>query len=493
MSRPSSSRPDPARRAAYRVLRRVTGEDAYANLALTREAAGLSPRDAAFATELTFGTCRALGTYDAILQAVSKRPLAELDPPVLDVLRLGAHQLLAMRVPQHAAVDATVALAKAEIGPRIAGFVNAVLRKVAGDDLAGWIARLTAGADPRDALALATQHPRWIVDAWADALGGPDEEELRAALEADNQAPTNHLVVRPGLAQVPELGGEPARYSPFGAYVAGAPSAVPAVAEGRAGVQDEGSQLVALALSRVEAPEGPWLDLCAGPGGKAALLAGLAMQADTRLVANELQPHRAGLVARNLAAYARVARRSRIKSGMTDRDGRSAVSSEPQPDIAGSRAGAPNPTTVTPGLARGLTLPVTLIADGTRPAWAPGSFARVMADVPCSGLGALRRRPEARWRRQPGDVDGLHGLQVALLRSAVASAMPGGVVAYVTCSPHLGETRDVVQAVTGATLLHAADYLPEISDAAVGDFVQLWPHRHGTDAMFLALLRVNDR
>ena len=469
-SRPNPSQAatqDPARRAAYRVLRRVTGEDAYANLALAHEAAGLSPRDAAFATELTFGTCRALGTYDAILPAVSNRPLTELDPPVLDVLRLGVHQLLAMRVPQHAAVNATVALAKAEIGPRVTGFVNAVLRKVAAQDLAGWIDRLTADADPRDALALATQHPRWIVDAWAAALGSPDEAELRAALEADNQAPTNQLVVRPGLAEVPELGGEPARYSPFGAYVTGAPGNVPAVAEGRAGVQDEGSQLVALALSRVEAPEGPWLDLCAGPGGKAALLAGLAIQAGTRLVASELQPHRARLVARNLTAYAAI-------------------------DHA----------------------PVTLIADGTRPAWAPGSFAKVMADVPCSGLGALRRRPEARWRRQPSDVAGLAGLQVALLQSALSAAVPGGVVAYVTCSPHLAETRDILKTVSetpindvgdgddvgvdqrlprGVELLRAADYLPEVQDAAVGDFVQLWPHRHGTDAMFLALLRVNDR
>ncbi|MCW5954131.1 MAG: rRNA cytosine-C5-methylase, partial [Propionibacteriaceae bacterium] len=320
-------RADPARRAAYRVLRRVTSEGAYANLALAHEAAGLSPRDAAFATELTFGTCRALGTYDAILAAVSSRRPAELDPPVLDLLRLGTHQLLAMRVPHHAAVDSTVALAKAEVGPRITGYVNAVLRKVAQDSLTGWLDRLTADADPRDALALTTQHPRWIVDAWAAALGDPDEAELRAALEADNQAPINHLVVRPGLAEVAELSGEPARYSPFGAYLTGAPGAVPAVAEGRAGVQDEGSQLVALALSRVVAPEGPWLDLCAGPGGKAALLAGLANQDGTRLVASELQPHRARLVAQNLANYG---------------------------DGVGS--------------------PVTLIADGTQPAWAPGSF-----------------------------------------------------------------------------------------------------------------------
>ncbi|MGC3955773.1 MAG: transcription antitermination factor NusB [Propionicimonas sp.] len=446
MSRPRSRNADPARRAAYRVLRRVTSEGAYANLALAHEAAGLSPRDAGFATELTFGTCRALGSYDAILQAVSKRPLAELDPPVLDLLRLGCHQLLAMRVPQHAAVDATVALAKAEVGPRITGFVNAVLRKVAADTLEGWVSWLTADAEPRDALALATQHPRWIVDAWADALGQPDDAELRAALDADNAAPINHLVVRPGLAEVSELGGEPARYSPFGAYVAGAPSAVQAVAEGRAGVQDEGSQLVALALSRVDAPDGPWLDLCAGPGGKAALLAGLASRAGTRLIASELQPHRARLVAQNLAAYS-------------------------------PGAGAPT----------------TLIADGTRPAWRPASFAKVMADVPCSGLGALRRRPEARWRRQPGDVIDLVGLQVALLQSALASARPGGVVAYVTCSPHLAETREVVGTAGDVELLPAADYLPEVPDAAVGDFVQLWPHRHGTDAMFLALLRVKDR
>lgn len=426
------------------MLRRVSGEGAYANLALSHEAAGLSPRDAGFATELTFGTCRALGSYDAILQVVSKRPIGELDPPVLDLLRLGCHQLLAMRVPQHAAVNSTVALARAELGPRVTGFVNAVLRKVAGNTLTGWLERLSAGADPRDTLALATHHPRWIVDAWAAALGEPDQAELREALAADNQAPVNHLVVRPGLAEVAELGGQPARYSPYGAYLSGAPGAVPAVAEGRAGVQDEGSQLVALALSRVEAPDGPWLDLCAGPGGKAGLLAGLAIQAGTRLVASELQPHRARLVAQNLAGYA---------------------SAEPA------------------------ERPVTLIADGTRPAWSPGSFARVMADVPCTGLGALRRRPEARWRRQPSDVAALTGLQADLLRSALASAHPGGVVAYVTCSPHLAETREVVATATDAELLRAADYLPEVPDAAVGDFVQLWPHRHGTDAMFLALLR----
>ena len=136
---------------------------------------------------------------------------------------------------------------------------------------------------------------------------------------------------------------------------------------------------------------------------------------------------------------------------------------------------------------------MTVVADGTRPPWRPSSFARVMADVPCTGLGALRRRPESRWRRQPSELPGLVALQRQLLATAIASACPGGVVAYVTCSPHLAETREVVAAAGGVDLLTAADYLPEVPDAAVGDFVQLWPHRHGTDAMFLALLKVRAR
>ena len=137
--------------------------------------------------------------------------------------------------------------------------------------------------------------------------------------------------------------------------------------------------------------------------------------------------------------------------------------------------------------------PVTVVADGTRPPWRPSSFARVKADVPCTGLGALRRRPESRWRRQPSELPGLVALQRQLLATAIASACPGGVVAYVTCSPHLAETREVVAAAGGVDLLTAADYLTEVPDAAVGDFVQLWPHRHGTDAMFLALLKVRAR
>jgi 16S rRNA (cytosine967-C5)-methyltransferase len=421
------------------VLRAVTGSGAYANIELARQRSGLSSTDAAFATELVNGTCRGLGGYDRVLVAASRRELRTLQPAAVDVLRLGTHQLLGMRVPAHAAISTSADLAALEIGERLAGLVNAILRRVAEHDWDGWVDLLTAGEDDLGRLALANQHPRWVTEAFARVLPAG---ELRAALVADNEPPRPTLVVRPGLADVAELAGEPARYSPFGAYADGDPAVLPAVAEGRAGVQDEGSQLVALALSRAAAPDGPWLDLCAGPGGKSALLAGLAANRGQRLVATELHPHRAALVSQNLRAY-------------------------PQP-----------------------SRPLVAAADGTRGPWRPGTFARVMADVPCTGLGALRRRPESRWRHQPADVPDLAALQRRLLAAAIEATAPGGVIAYVTCSPHPDETVAVVRDATGVEVLPASDQLPEVPDATLDeDFVQLWPHRHGTDAMFLALLR----
>ncbi|HEX3205878.1 MAG TPA: rRNA cytosine-C5-methylase, partial [Propionibacteriaceae bacterium] len=137
--------------------------------------------------------------------------------------------------------------------------------------------------------------------------------------------------------------------------------------------------------------------------------------------------------------------------------------------------------------------PTIVVADGTRPAWRAGSFTRVLVDVPCSGLGALRRRPESRWRRNPTDLEELHSLQLALLASAIDSAAPGGVVGYLTCSPHRKETSDVLSETLAVRadveVIPAAQLLPEVPDAALGPYLQLWPHRHGTDAMFAAYLR----
>jgi 16S rRNA (cytosine967-C5)-methyltransferase len=446
-SRPASrGGVDRARRLAFDVLRAVHAEEAYANLELARRLGErrLDGRDAAFATELVAGTCRGQGTYDQILVAASGRSLTSLQPAVVDLLRLGAHQLLGMRVPSHAAVAATVALAGQTVGQRVRGLVNAVLRRVAERDLDGWLETLGEGLEERERLALRHAHPRWVVDAFAEVL---PENELAAALAADNQPPAVTLAVRPGLGEVEELtaaGARPGRHSPYAAEWSGNPADLPAVREGRAGIQDEGSQLVALGLNRLQAPPGWWLDLCAGPGGKSALLAGLARFDGSRLLCCEISPHRAALVTAAIRAY------------------------RPRPPV--------------------------VIADGTRPAWPPGRFRRVLADVPCTGLGALRRRPDVRWRRRPADIVELAALQRALLRAALSSAAPGGVVAYVTCSPIRAETSEVVQDVLRdrpeVRIEPAAPLFPELSGATRGPYLQLWPHRHGTDAMFAAYLRV---
>jgi 16S rRNA (cytosine967-C5)-methyltransferase len=435
---------DGARLTAYDVLDGVSSREAYANLLLPQllRERQLDERDAAFATQLAYGTLRAQGTLDAILAGLVSRPLDELDPRVLDLLRLGAYQLIDLRVPSHAAVDTTVDLTRAIVGSGASGLVNAVLRKVAsGGDRAAWLEAL--GADGDERLALATNHPRWIVDAWRDALGR--EDELEPALRADDAAPEVHLVARrmdrEKLAE--ESGGAPGPWSPFAVRLpSGDPGRLRSIRSGDAAVQDEGSQLAALALARapLEGRDAAWLDMCAGPGGKAGLLA--AVRPDgVRLTAADRAPHRAELVRQALA-------------GADDVE--------------------------------------VLAADGTAPPWTAGSFDRVLLDAPCTGLGALRRRPEVRWRRSPDDVAPLVELQTALLDNALASVRPGGVVAYVTCSPHTAETVAVVDAAAtrdDVEVLPVAPLFPEVPDVARGDYGQLWPHRHGTDAMFMALLR----
>ena len=458
-------RPDPVRRLAFDVLRAVDERDAYANLVLpallrqaeTEDGGGFDRRDAALATELVYGTLRRQGTYDAVIAACVDRPLREVDPPVLDILSLGTHQLLGTRIPPHAAVSATVELARGVLGDGRGRFVNAVLRKIAARDLDGWLERIAPPYedDPEEHLAIVHSHPRWVVAALWDALGG-DRAEIEALLAADNERPEVTLVARPGritTAELAEAAGpeaEPGRWSPYAVRLAvggGDPASLAPVREGDAGVQDEGSQLVAMALAAapLDGADARWLDGCAGPGGKAALLAGLAAQRGAALLAAERQPHRARLVGRALA-------------------------------------GNPGPYQV-------------ITADTTRPAWRAGAFDRVLVDVPCTGLGALRRRPEARWRRRAEDVAGFGPLQRDLLRSALRSARVGGVVAYATCSPHPAETRVVVEDVlreesgVRAEWIDARPLLAGVERLGEGPDVQLWPHRHGTDAMYLALLR----
>lgn len=442
---------DPARRAAFDVLRAVSERDAYANLALPALLAerGITGRDAAFATELTYGACRTRGLLDAVIAAAAGRPVDQIDPVLLDLLRLGVYQLLRTNVAGHAAVSTTVEQAGVEFDSARAGFVNAVLRKVAGRDEAGWLDELAPAAikDPVGHAAMVHAHPRWIAQAFADSLGA-DAGELDAALAADDARPAVHLAARPGVLSAADLAeavdGEVGRYSPYAVYLGGGdPGRLAPLREGRALVQDEGSQLVARALTLaplIGDDGGRWLDLCAGPGGKTALLAAIAAQQGAGVTAVELNPRRAEMVEQNT---------------------------------------------------RGLPVQV-LVADGREPALPAGEFDRVLVDAPCTGLGALRRRPEARWRRTPGDVAPLTKLQRELLAAAIRVVRPGGVVLYATCSPHLAETVGVVSDALRrepVTALDTRELFEPAEDLGDGPFVQLWPHRHGTDAMFAAALR----
>ena len=455
--RPRREELDPARRAAFDVLRAVSERDAYANLALPALLAErrITGRDAAFATELTYGTCRTRGLLDAVIAAAAGRPIDQIDSVLLDLLRLGTYQLLRTNVAPHAAVSTTVEQAGIEFDSVRAGFVNGVLRTISKRDEQSWSAELApaVATDPVGHAAFVHAHPRWIAQAFADALGA-DAGELDVALSADDARPLVHLATRPGVRTAAELaeavGGEVGHYSPYAVYLDGGdPGRLAPIRDGEALVQDEGSQLVARALTLaplIGEDTGRWLDLCAGPGGKTALIGAIAAQRGAVLTAVEPNARRAELVEHNI---------------------------------------------------RGLTVPL-LRADGREPPLPADGFDRVLVDVPCTGLGALRRRPEARWRRTPADVSTLAKLQRELLASAINLTRPGGVVLYATCSPHLVETVGVVSDALRRHPVSALDtrglFGPELGGGehdglGPGPHVQLWPHRHGTDAMFAAVLR----
>lgn len=453
---PQRRRPD-ARTVALAVMTAVRERAAYANLALPAELrrAHLDSRDAALTTELTYGTLRAQGLLDRVIALAAGRAIEEIDPPVLDLVRLGAYQLLFTRIGAHAAVDTSVEAARTLGLGRAGAFVNAVLRKVSAKDLDAWVEELRKGVtDPVARLAIGTAHPEWIARAFADALGA-DAGELPELLAANDARPKVHLAARPGAITAEELalvtGGKQGPLSPYAVHLdSGDPGSLDAITEGFAIVQDEGSQLVAVAAARapvVGEDGGRWLDLCAGPGGKAVMLGALAEIEGATLTGVEVSEHRAELVRRATS-----------------------------------------------------DLPVTVhTADGRDPGLEEG-FDRVLLDAPCSGLGALRRRPEARWRKTAGDIPGLATLQRELLESALRLVRPGGVVLYATCSPHLSETISVVREAARRDDVELLDVREILADADIAPagatgtdpWVQLWPHRHGTDAMFMAALRRSD-
>ncbi|MCB2413100.1 hypothetical protein LGT39_09625 [Demequina sp. TTPB684] len=443
---------DPARRAALDCVLAVEVDGAYANLAMPGilRQAKLRGREAAFATELAYGTLRMSGLYDAVIARAANRKPDSLELPVRAILWLGAHQALSMSTPQHAAVSETVDLAKAVNLGRASGLVNAVMRRIVERDLDAWLAVVAPG-NGRTAVATRHSHPEWIVAELERSLAARGRAgEVEQLLAAHNVPAAVTLVARPGLVDRDELarltGGVPTPLSPYGVTLeSGSPGGLADVEAGRAGVQDEGSQIVAAVmaseLAKPLAAGERWLDACAGPGGKTALLGALGASNGARLDAVELHDHRVRLIEQNVRA---------LPVGAVD----------------------------------------VFAGDSTQ--WTGGPYDRILLDAPCTGIGALRRRPESRWRRSADSLEELTALQTGLLRHAGELLAPGGVIAYVTCSPVIAETTDVI----AASGLRSIDVRPAVADVTgtaaeawgAGPDVQLWTHVHGTDSMYLALL-----
>lgn len=424
---------DDPRLLAFEVLAEVGLQGAYSNLILPKALSEsiLEANDRALATELVYGTLRMQGRHDHFISAASDRSLEQIDPKALIVLRLGTHQLKQMRVPSHAAIYESVELAKKVVGKSTASFVNAILRKIDSLDFE----QLSKPTQEYARLALEYSHPEWIVSSYFDSL--KNSSDVISLLQANNNAAKPTLIAWPGLATQGELleaGALAIASSSVAATFDGNPGDIAAIRERRAGVQDLGSQLVVEKFYDEFKPNLRWLDLCAGPGGKAAYLSALLKRDGGSLLANEISNERAKLVSQ-------VMHHGEVNVS----DGRS------MPDEL-------------------------------------GKFDRILLDAPCTGIGALRRRPEVRWRRSLQDLKNLTQLQSELLESATRLLSPGGIIAYVTCSSHQAETkfqiRSFLKQHNNFTRIKVQDERADID----GD-LQLWPHRDGTDAMFLSLLR----
>ncbi|HYY81638.1 MAG TPA: transcription antitermination factor NusB [Actinomycetes bacterium] len=421
------------RDVALAALERVDG-GAFANLALPGllRRSGLEAGGRAAATDLVYGTVRLRGALDHALRPRSSQPLERLEPLVLRGLRLGAYQLLFAGTPAHAAVAETVG-AVGRAGHRgQAGYVNAVLRRLASDP-PSWP---DPAADPVGWATSRGAHPPWIV---AEALRQLGPDELVALVEADNAPPRVTLRAggdRDGLLRELVAAGLEAAPSPLSPdcvlLARGEVADLPALREGRAVVQDAASALAAPALGLAAGDLA--VELAAGPGGKAGHLATLG----ARVLAVELRPGRARLVRETAARLG-----------------------------AGGRL-------------------LTVVGDGRRPPARPGAADGVLVDAPCSNLGSLRRRPEARWRHRPEELPGLAALQLDLLLAATDLLRPGGALLYSVCTWTRAETDVVVdQLLTRRPDLAEA---PLAGPAGPAARRQLWPQREGADGMYLAKL-----
>jgi 16S rRNA (cytosine967-C5)-methyltransferase len=387
--------------------------------------------DKAFAAELVYGSLRLKARHDLYISKASTRSLEDIDTKVLIALRLGVHQLKEMRVPSHAAINETVELAKRVAGKSTGGFVNALLRKI--DDFS--MEDLVLPSDMQARLAAEYSHPEWIVSSYFDSL--KNQVEVERLLRANNLPARPTLIAWPGRStqnELVEAGANVIEGSVVAASYDGDPGDIDAIRERRAGVQDLGSQIVVEKFLRTYQPGLRWLDLCAGPGGKAAYLSSYINLHEGEFIANEISSERAKLVTQVVE-----------KSEVINHDGRN--------------------------------LPSEI-----------GSFDRILIDAPCTGIGALRRRPEVRWRRTLQDLKNLTTLQSELMDAAALHLKSEGVLAYVTCSSHQAETKFQIRSFLKRNAEFTRVPIEDSRSDEDGE-LQLWPHRDNCDAMFLSMLQ----
>jgi 16S rRNA (cytosine967-C5)-methyltransferase len=432
--------PAPSRLVAYELITQVNRQGAYANLRLPELLikTKMNLADKAFTTELAYGTLRMQARHDYIASKFIDRTFAELDEKIVDLLRMGIHQITQMRVADHAAVSETVEVAKLVAGESKASYVNAILRKV--------VANSNDLLEIKDfttlrRLSIQYSHPEWIISSFFDQM--KDWAEVELFLAANNNPATPDVVAWPGKSSTDELltlGATPIPGFVNGVNLPGIPMDFSPIVERRAGVQDRGSQLVVENFLASFKPGLSWLDMCAGPGGKAAYLFNslLSMDKSATFLANEPTSHRAELVKRVVNNQQVVSFDATVANNFNQK------------------------------------------------------FDRILIDAPCTGLGALRRRPEARWRKSLQDLKELVLLQKQLLASAYQLLSPNGVIAYVTCSPHLAETKgqviDFLSAHSDMKILPMGKLELAHKEGVLSDgTVQLWTHHNQSDAMFMAM------
>jgi 16S rRNA (cytosine967-C5)-methyltransferase len=428
----------PARAVAYAVVRRVFEQDAWADRALHGEARRLrlDVRERGLATQLAFGTVQRAATLDHVIERLAKRPVAKLDPPVLAALRLGVFQLAYLdRVPAHAAVTESVELAKAD-APRGAGLVNAVLRRAAREARA--LIEALPDATPRQA-ALKHSHPEWIAELWFEALG---PVAARALMDADNRPAEAALRPNSLRTTAEELAQRLPAHVQDGALILDAPFDAFSSPEWEQGLFMPQSR-AAMAVARALAPARGErvLDLCAAPGGKTTHLAEL-MGDEGEIVAVERHPGRADALRRTAARM-------------------------------------------------GASIVTVRTSDATQPQELE-AYDRVLVDPPCSDLGTLASRPDARWRKA-GRPQALAALQARILEAGAAAVRPGGSLVYSTCTISPAENERVVAAFLAERVdfeaVDLSNVVPAWNHPTMPLALQTLPHRDSTDGFFIAKLR----